>query len=147
VKKFNKQVSVENGRNTMLRFSAMNQNWERWSMDENYSTLIVESNGVWKLHYPLCSFSSIFKNEVEFLFKSRYEFPDFKIFSLWKYHNLKMKMIDTSFIWMGSLLVEKWNKQDSMESRRNTMLRFSAMNQDWERWSTDENYSKSIVEL
>jgi hypothetical protein len=41
-----------------------------------------------------------------------------------------MKMIDTSFIWMGSLLVEKFNKQVSIENRRNTMLFFSAMNQD-----------------
>jgi hypothetical protein len=62
----------------------MNQDWERWSMEENYSTSIVESNGVWKLHYPLCSFASIFKNEVEFLFKLRYEFPDFKIFFFMK---------------------------------------------------------------
>jgi hypothetical protein len=38
-------IQFENLGSFFLR--AMDQDWERWSMDENYSTSIVESNGVW----------------------------------------------------------------------------------------------------
>jgi hypothetical protein len=44
--------------------SSFSRQWikiENWSMEENYSTSIVECNGMWNLYHSLCSFASIFK--------------------------------------------------------------------------------------